>query len=79
MESAHYYVILTFYTGKIAESVARCVREHGGVMTEEDLASHVSKGSAPQTHVEPISVEYEGVTVHEIPPNGQGLDSVEQK
>ena len=45
----------SFYTGRIAESVARCVREHGGVMTEDDLAAHVRKGSDPQTHVEPVS------------------------
>ena len=43
-----------FYRGRIAESVARCVREHGGVMTEDDLAAHVRKGSDPQTHVEPV-------------------------
>ena len=29
-----------FYTGRIAESVVRCVRDHGGVMTEEDMGSN---------------------------------------
>ena len=29
-----------FYTGRIAESVVKCVRDHGGGMTEEDLGSN---------------------------------------
>jgi gamma-glutamyltranspeptidase/glutathione hydrolase len=42
-------------------------REHGGALRASDLAAH-----APEW-VEPISVDYRGYTVHELPPNGQGL------
>ena len=43
------------------------VQKFGGVMTTEDLAHHVT------TYEEPISVEYKGVRLREIPPNGQGI------
>ena len=56
-----------FYRGEIANKIARAVRKHGGVMTEEDLAAHVS------TWDEPISTTYRGYRVWECPPNGQGL------
>ena len=52
--------------GRIAKAIVECVQKHGGCMTEEDLASHTS------THDDPIHVNYRGVDVWEIPPNGQG-------
>ena len=60
-----------FYRGEIAASIARSVQEAGGYLSEEDLAAHVS------TFVEPISTDYEGVRVHEIPPPGQGVAALE--
>ena len=60
-----------FYRGEIAASIARSVQETGGYLSEEDLAAHVS------TFVEPISTDYEGVRVHEIPPPGQGIAALE--
>ena len=56
-----------FYQGRVAEAIVACVQSHGGKLTLEDLAAHRS------TVEEPIGVDYEGVRLHEIPPNGQGL------
>ena len=56
-----------FYRGEIAAGIAAWAREHGGAMTEADLAA-----CAPEW-VEPISLDYRGCTLHEIPPNGQGI------
>ncbi len=60
-----------FYNGEIARSIARSVQEAGGYLSEEDLTAHES------TWVEPISTEYRGVRVHEIPPPGQGIAALE--
>jgi gamma-glutamyltranspeptidase / glutathione hydrolase len=57
----------SFYRGPIAERIALASRSDDGVMTEEDLASHRADW------VEPISIEYRGYHVHEIPPSGQGI------
>ncbi len=56
-----------FYSGAVADSILAAVASRGGVMTAEDLGSHSS------TPVKPISIDFHGVTVHEIPPNGQGI------
>ena len=56
-----------FYRGEIAEAIERAARSEGGFMRAEDLAAHGT------LEVEPISVEYRGARLHEIPPNGQGL------
>lgn len=56
-----------FYTGQLAKAVASFAKETGGLITEEDLASHTS------TWVEPISTNYRGYDAWEIPPNGQGI------
>ncbi|MEO2004596.1 MAG: gamma-glutamyltransferase, partial [Candidatus Poribacteria bacterium] len=60
-----------FYTGSIAEAIVRCSDEHDGVLALSDLADHES------TWVEPISVDYRGYQVLEIPPNGQGIAALE--
>jgi gamma-glutamyltranspeptidase/glutathione hydrolase len=56
-----------FYQGEIAEAIARFSRENGGVHTVQDFA-----GFQPEW-VAPISKDYRGYTLHEIPPNGQGI------
>jgi gamma-glutamyltranspeptidase/glutathione hydrolase len=56
-----------FYRGEIAERIVRYSEENGGLFTLKDFADHTS------TWVEPISTDYRGYTVHEIPPNGQGI------
>ncbi|MDQ4126497.1 MAG: gamma-glutamyltransferase [Actinomycetota bacterium] len=60
-----------FYGGEIAGSIARSAQEAGGYLAEEDLAAHES------TWVEPISTEYRGIRVYEIPPPGQGIAALE--
>ena len=59
-----------FYQGPIAEAIVAVIKEAGGVMSVEDLASHVS------TWEEPISVTYRGLRVFECPPNGQGITAL---
>jgi gamma-glutamyltranspeptidase/glutathione hydrolase len=60
-----------FYKGEVAASIARSTQEAGGLLSEEDLASHES------TFVEPISTDYRGIRVYEIPPPGQGVAALE--
>ncbi len=56
-----------FYTGSIADRIASASVAGGGALTHEDLANHRADW------VEPISVDYRGYRLYEIPPNGQGL------
>ncbi len=56
-----------FYRGEIAEATAAFARETGGAITVADFAAY-----APQW-VDTISMDYAGHTLHEIPPNGQGI------
>ena len=56
-----------FYEGEIAEALVRFSNQHGGAMSLQDLAQY-----RPEW-VEPIAQNYRGYTLHEIPPNGQGI------
>ncbi|MBE2213905.1 MAG: gamma-glutamyltransferase family protein [Opitutaceae bacterium] len=56
-----------FYRGELAEKLVAHAREHGGALTRGDLAGFSAEW------VEPISKAFAGYTVHEIPPNGQGI------
>ena len=57
----------SFYRGSLARKIDEFYRAHGGYLRYEDLANF-----KPQW-VEPISTEYKGFEVHELPPNGQGI------
>jgi gamma-glutamyltranspeptidase / glutathione hydrolase len=56
-----------FYRGEIGEAIAAWSRQHGGALTAADLAAY-----APEW-VTPLAQDYRGHTLHEIPPNGQGI------
>jgi gamma-glutamyltranspeptidase / glutathione hydrolase len=56
-----------FYEGEIAEALVRFSDQHGGAMTLKDLAQYQAQW------VEPVAQNYRGYTLHEIPPNGQGI------
>jgi len=57
----------SFYRGPLAERIDAFSRKHGGYLRQEDLAAYAAEW------VRPIHVNYRGVDVWEIPPNGQGL------
>ena len=56
-----------FYTGAIAEEIVRFSQDNGGLLSLEDMAAHRGEWVAP------ISSEYRGVRLYEMPPNGQGI------
>lgn len=60
-----------FYKSEIAERIVELSKREGGAMTAEDLADYSSEW------VEPISTQYHGWTVDELPPNGQGIAALE--
>jgi gamma-glutamyltranspeptidase / glutathione hydrolase len=60
-----------FYEGEIRDAIIRCSENMGGLLSEEDFRDHTT------TWVEPISSDYRGFTVYELPPNGQGLTALE--
>ncbi|MEO7993482.1 MAG: gamma-glutamyltransferase family protein [bacterium] len=56
-----------FYTGDLARRLVEYAHAGGGWLTADDLAAHQSDW------VDPLSVTFEGLTLWELPPNGQGL------
>jgi gamma-glutamyltranspeptidase/glutathione hydrolase len=58
------------YSGTIAAEIAATVQAEGGFLSEEDLAG------VSADWVTPISTNYGGIDVHEIPPNGQGITAL---
>ncbi len=59
-----------FYEGPIAEAIVSVVRQAGGLISMEDLASHSSTWDIP------ISTTYAGLRSWECPPNGQGITAL---
>ena len=55
-----------FYEGELAEKICACIKELGGHLKIEDFKNHKSEW------VDPISTNYRGYDVYELPPNGQG-------
>lgn len=60
-----------FYKGEIARTIDRYMKEHGGFLSYDDLAAHTS------TWVDPVSINYRGYEVWELPPNGQGTAALQ--
>jgi gamma-glutamyltranspeptidase/glutathione hydrolase len=60
-----------FYEGDIAQAILSTSRDLGGTMAAEDLSAF-----SPEW-VDPISTNYRGWTVYELPPNGQGMAALE--
>ena len=56
-----------FYKGDIAKGIDAFMTKHGGLLSYDDLAMHESEW------VEPVSTNYRGWDVYELPPNGQGI------
>ena len=56
-----------YYRGELAEKIEAHARQHGAAMRASDLAAHACDWIAP------LEVNYRGYTVHELPPNGQGI------
>ena len=60
-----------FYKGEIAETIGNFMKEQGGFLSAKDLATHQSQW------VTPVSVNYRGYDVWELPPNGQGIAALQ--
>jgi gamma-glutamyltranspeptidase/glutathione hydrolase len=56
-----------YYRGAIAEKIEAHARKHDAAMRASDFAAHKSDW------VTPLEMDYRGYTLHEIPPNGQGI------
>lgn len=60
-----------FYKGETARTIANFIQSQGGLLSEKDLANNHSEW------VEPISTNYRGYDVWELPPNGQGTAALQ--
>ena len=60
-----------FYKGAIARRIADYMKRQGGYLGVDDLAEHRGEW------VEPVSVNYRGYDVWELPPNGQGIAALQ--
>jgi gamma-glutamyltranspeptidase/glutathione hydrolase len=60
-----------FYRGTIARAIDAFMKQNGGFLTYDDLSRHHSEW------VEPVSSNYRGYDVWELPPNGQGIAALQ--
>jgi gamma-glutamyltranspeptidase/glutathione hydrolase len=56
-----------FYRGELAAKLDAAAKKQGGALRASDLAAHLPDW------VKPLAMDYRGYTLHEIPPNGQGI------
>jgi len=61
----------TFYNGEICDAIMEFSDRNSGLLSPRDFRDHIT------TWVEPISTDYRGYTIYELPPNGQGLTVLE--
>jgi gamma-glutamyltranspeptidase/glutathione hydrolase len=60
-----------FYKGTIARTTSDFIKSQNGFLSYEDFASHISDW------IEPVSTNYRGYDVWELPPNGQGIAALQ--
>jgi gamma-glutamyltranspeptidase / glutathione hydrolase len=60
-----------FYKGDIARTIDAFMKKNGGFLSYKDLEDHTS------TWIEPVSTNYRGYDVWELPPNGQGIAALQ--
>ena len=60
-----------FYKGSVARAIDAHMKRHGGFLTLDDMASHKSEW------IEPVSANYRGYDIWELPPNGQGISALQ--
>jgi gamma-glutamyltranspeptidase/glutathione hydrolase len=60
-----------FYEGEVAKSISDFIIDQGGFLSYDDLKSHKSEW------IEPVSTNYRGFDVWELPPNGQGIAALQ--
>ncbi len=60
-----------FYKGEIADKIDNFMRANGGFLRKADFEKHTS------TWVDPVSTNYRGYDVFELPPNGQGIAALQ--
>ena len=61
----------SFYRGEIAQAILKASVEQGGTLQADDLSEFSAEW------VEPISIDYRGWKIYELPPNGQGMAALE--
>lgn len=60
----------SFYQGDLADKIVAFMEKHGGFIDKQDLMDYDAQ------FVEPISINYKGYDICEIPPNGQGITAL---
>ncbi len=60
-----------FYEGKIANTIANFIQDQGGFLSSNDLKNHKSEW------VDPVSTNYRGYDIWELPPSGQGIAALQ--
>lgn len=60
-----------FYRGEVARDIAAFFAREGGLIVEEDLAAHASDW------VEPLTLQFADLEIHELPPNTQGVTALQ--
>ena len=60
-----------FYEGKIAKTISKFIKQQGGFLSYDDLKNHKSEW------IEPVSTNYRGYDIWELPPNGQGIAALQ--
>lgn len=60
-----------FYKGEIADKIEAFMRGNGGFLRKTDFEKHTS------TWIDPVSVNYRGYDIFELPPNGQGIATLQ--